>query len=165
MQGPLRALSRRSSQEIAFSTASELIDEKQPLNASGGTPIDAKMPTALRKGVNVRSRLLFLLFCLCVFSTIIRVPLLGYELWLLATEASFIELTVWALLTEHLPFLSWIADLAIAALGAELGWFILGLPATLMTIIKLIVGTLIGFWALSELDASHVSGHEAQLPS
>ncbi len=109
---------------------------------------------------------LLLLFWLCVFTTVVRVPLLGYEFWLLATAETFSELTVWALLTQHLPFLSWVADLITAVLGVEFGGLILALPATLVTIVKLIFGTLIGIWALDkvrELDATHVSGHEAKL--
>jgi len=102
---------------------------------------------------------LLLLFWLCVFGTVVHVPLLGYEFWLLATDVTFTELTVWALLTEHLPFLSWIADLITAILGVEFGDLILGLPATLVTIFKLVFSTLIGIWALDrvrEMDSSHV---------
>ncbi len=92
-------------------------------------------------------------------------PLLGYEFWLLATAETFSELTVWALLTQHLPFLSWIADLITTIFGAEFGDLILGLPATLVTIGKLIFGTLIGIWALDnvrEMDSSHLSGDAVQ---
>jgi len=108
---------------------------------------------------------LLLIFWLCVFGTVVRVPLLGYEFWLLATEVTFAELTVWALLTEHLPFLSWIADLITAILGAEFGDLILALPATLLTTIKLIFGTVIGMWALDrvrEMDSSQESGNAAR---
>jgi len=108
---------------------------------------------------------LLLLFWLCVLSTVVRVPLLGYEFWLLATGVTFSELTGWALLTEHLPFLSWIVDLVTTVLGAEFGDLILGLPATLLTILQLIFGTLIGIWALDtarEMDSSHVSGDAVQ---
>ncbi len=108
---------------------------------------------------------LLVLFWLCVVTTVIRVPVLCYEFWLLATQVSFTELTVWALLTEYLPFLSWLADLITAVLGVGLGGFILGLPATLVTIFKLIFGTLIGIWALDkvrEIDALHLSAHKTQ---
>ena len=103
---------------------------------------------------------LLLLFWLCILGTIVQVPLLCYEFWLLATGLTFSELTVWALLIEHLTFLAWIADLITAVFGAEFGDWILGLPATLVTILKLIFGTLIGYWALDtvrELDSAHVS--------
>jgi len=108
-----------------------------------------------------------LLFWLCILGTIVQVPLLCYETWLLATELTFSELTLWALLTEHITFLAWIADLIMAILGAEFGDLILGLPATLVTILKLIFGTLIGYWALDavhEMDSSYLSGGAEQSP-
>ena len=89
---------------------------------------------------------------------------LCYEFWLLAAGTTFGELTVWVLLTDHLSFLAWIADLITAIFGAEFGGWILGLPVTAVTILKLIFGTLIRIWALDkvrELDASHVSGDAA----
>lgn len=92
-----------------------------------------------------------LLFWLCVLGTFIQLPLLCYEFWLLATGPTFSELTVRALLTEHLTFLAWIADLVMAVLGADFGGWILGLPVTLVTVVKLICGTLIGYWALNKL--------------
>jgi hypothetical protein len=98
----------------------------------------------------MRSSLL-LLFWLCVLGTFIQLPLLCYEIWLLATGLTFSELTVWALLTEHLTFLAWIAKIITAVFGAELGGWILHLPVTLVTIVKLISGTLIGYWALNKL--------------
>ncbi len=98
----------------------------------------------------MRSSLL-LLFWLCVLGTFIQLPLLCYELWLLGTGLTFSELTVWALLTEHLTFLAWIADLITGVFGAELGGWILDLPVTLVTIVKLVSGTLIGYWALYKL--------------
>lgn len=102
-----------------------------------------------------------ILFWVCVLGTVVRVPLLWYEFWLLATGVGFSELTVRALLTEHLPFLSWIADIIVAVLGAEFGSLILSLPATLMTMVKLVFGTLIGYWALDrlrEIDSSYLPG-------
>ena len=55
-----------------------------------------------------------------------------------------------------MTFLAWIVDLIVALFG---GW-ILGLPITLVTILKLIFSTLIGYWALVTLrsiDASRVN--------
>ncbi len=117
------------------------------------------MAATPQEGVKMRNGLL-LLFWICVLSVVVRVPLLCYELWLLATGVAFSELTGWALLTEHLPFLSWIADLVTATLGAEFGSSLLALPATLITILKLMFHTVIGIWALDrvrEMDSSHVS--------
>jgi hypothetical protein len=118
------------------------------------------------EGVNMRSGLL-LLFWLCIAGTFIQVPLLCYEFWLLATGTTFSELTVWALLTEHLTFLSWAADLIKAIFGAEFGDMILGLPVTGVTIFKLIFSTLIGYWALNavrEMDSSEESGGAVHWP-
>ena len=112
----------------------------------------------VHEGAKVRSGLL-LLFWLCIAGTIIQVPLLCYEFWLIAAGTTFGELTVWNLLTEHLVFLSWIADLITAIFGAELGGWILGLPVTGVTILKLIFSTLIGYWALNavrKMDSSEV---------
>jgi hypothetical protein len=110
---------------------------------------------------------LLLLFWLCIAGTVVQVPLLCYEFWLLAAGTTFGELTVWVLLTEHLIFLSWIADLITAIFGAEFGDWILVLPVTGVTILKLIFSTLIGYWALSavrEMDSSEVSGGTAHSP-
>ena len=104
---------------------------------------------------------LLLLFWLCILGTIVQAPLLCYEFWLLATGLTFSELTVWAMLTEHLTFLAWVADIITAVFGAEFGDWILGLPVTLVTILKLTSGTLIGYWALytlREIDSLHESG-------
>ena len=103
---------------------------------------------------------LLLLFWLSVAGTFVQVPLLFYEFWLLAAGTTFGDLTLWVLLTEHLSFLTWIADLITAIFGAEFGGWILGLPATAVTIFKLIINTLIGYWALKvvrEIDSSEVS--------
>ena len=103
---------------------------------------------------------LLLLFWLCVLSSVIRLPLLCYEIWLLAAATTFSDLTVWALLTEHLPFLAWVTDLITAIFGVEFGGWILDLPATLVTIFKLFFGTLIGIWAMNtvrELDSANLS--------
>lgn len=110
---------------------------------------------------------LLIIFWLCTLGTIVQLPLLGYELWVLATGTTFTELTVRALLTEHLSFLAWIANLITAIFGAEFGDWILGLPITLVTILKLIFGTVIGIWALDkvrEIDALRESGDAAQSP-
>lgn len=112
-----------------------------------------------REDVKMRIGLL-LLFWLCVFSTFIQVPLLCFEIWLLATGTTFSDLSIWALLTEHLPFLTWVANLILVVLGTEFGGVILGLPATLVTSFKLVFGTLIGIWAsnaLREMDASRAT--------
>ena len=109
---------------------------------------------------------LLLLFWLCTLGTIVQAPLLCYEVWLLATGVTFSELTVWALLTEHITFLSWIADIITSIFG-EFGDWILGLPAILVTLFKLIFSTLIAYWALDtvrKMDSSHVSGGTAQSP-
>ena len=90
----------------------------------------------------MRSGLVFL-FWLCLLGTFVQVPLLCFEFWLLATGITFTELTVAALLTEHISFLAWLADLIHGLFGAGLGGWILGLPVTLVTIVKLISGTLI----------------------
>jgi hypothetical protein len=122
------------------------------------------MAATPQESVKMRNGLL-LLFWICVVSVAVRVPLLCYELWLLVTEVTFSELTGWALLTDHLPFLSWIAALVTATLGTELGSSLLALPATLITVIKLIFSTLIGIWALDrvrEMDSSHGSGRVVQ---
>ena len=95
----------------------------------------------------MRTGLLFV-FWLCIAGTFIQVPLLCYESWLIATTTTFSELTVWVLLTEHLTFLSWITVLAKAVFGASLGGWILALPATGVTIFKLVSSTLIGYWAI-----------------
>ncbi len=111
---------------------------------------------------------LLLLFWLCVLGTFVQVPLLCYEFWLLATGMTFSELTVGVLLTEYLTLLAWIADLVWVLFGAGFGGWILGLPVTLITILKLIASTLIGYWALvtvRKLDSSRVSGDEVQSPS
>ena len=92
---------------------------------------------------------------------------LCYEFWLLAAGTTFGELTVWVLLTDHLSFLAWIADLITAIFGAEFGGWILGLPVTAVTILKLIFSTLIGYWALKtvrEMDFSKISGRAVQSP-
>ena len=110
----------------------------------------------LHEGAKMRSGLL-LLFWLCIAGTIVQVPLLCSEFWLLTAGTTFGELTVWVLLTEHLIFLAWIADLITAIFGAEFGDWILGLPVTGVTILKLIFSTLIGYWALNavrEMDSS-----------
>ena len=102
---------------------------------------------------------------MCLIGTILRLPLLGYEAWLLATEVTFSELTVLALLTAHIPFLAWVADLIRVIFGAEFGDVILGLPAIIVTIVKLIFGTLVGFWALDavhDMDSSYASGDAGQ---
>lgn len=126
------------------------------LSQSGRSAI-ATIAAKLSESMKMRIGLL-LVFWVCVLSTIVRVPLLCYEFWLLATEVTFFELSGWALLTEHLPFLSWLADLIVTILGAEFGRMILDWPATVFTIYKLILGTLIGIWAfdrLHEMDDSH----------
>ena len=112
----------------------------------------------------MRIGLLFL-YWLCIAGTFVQVPLLCYELWLLAAGTAFSELTVWVLLTDHLGFLAWVADLITAIFGAEFGDWILGLPVTAVTIFKLIFNTLIGYWALKtvrEMDSSEVSGGTVQ---
>ena len=124
------------------------------------------MTTRIHEDVKIRKALL-VLFWLCMVGTIIRVPLLCYEIWLIATATTFSELTVWALVTEHLPFLAWVADLITAILGAEFGDLILNLPATLVTMFKLVFGTLIGMWALDtarEMDSSNMSDSAVQSP-
>ena len=115
----------------------------------------------------MRSSLL-LLFWLCILGTFVQVPLLCYEIWLLSNGATFIELSVRVLLTDHLTFLAWIADLIWAVYGADFGGWILGLPVTLVTVLKLIFGTLIGYWALEtvrDMDSSHDSGGTVQSSS
>jgi hypothetical protein len=127
-------------------------------------PISAMMTAYLQEGAKMRSGLLFL-FWLCILGTIVQAPLLCYEFWLLATSATFGELTVWVLLTDHLTFLAWVADLITAIFGAEFGNWILGLPVTAVTSLKLIFGTLIGYWALNtvrKMDSSEVSGSTVQ---
>ena len=55
-----------------------------------------------------------------------------------------------------------VATLISAVFGAEFGDLILGLPVTLVTIVKLIFGTMIGYWALNtlrELESSHDFGN------
>ena len=104
---------------------------------------------------------LLLLFWLSVAGTFVQVPLLCYEFWLLAAGTTFGDLTLWVLLTEHLSFLAWVADLILAVFGSEFGDWILGLPVTLVTTVKLISGAIIGKLALDkvrEIDASHGSG-------
>ena len=104
---------------------------------------------------------LLLVIWLCVIGTVVQLPLLCYEIWLLVTGMAFSELTVWVLLTEHLSFLAWVADLILAVFGSEFGDWILGLPVTLVTTVKLISGAIIGKLALDkvrEMDASHGSG-------
>ena len=94
-------------------------------------------------------------------------PLLCFEIWLLATGLAFNELTLGVLLTQHLTLLAWIADLVLVLFGTGFGGWILGLPATLITIVKLILSTLIGYWALvtvRQMDALHDSRDAAQSP-
>jgi hypothetical protein len=110
---------------------------------------------------------MLLLFWLCVLGTIVRLPLLCYEFWLLATATTFSDLTVWSLLTEHLPFLAWVTDLITAIFGAEFGGWILDLPATLVTSVKLVFGTLIGIWALDtarEINSAQISDEPVDSP-
>jgi len=130
--------------------------DKSTLDWRAGMPISAMITACFQEVAKMRSGLLFL-FWLCIAGTFVQVPLLCYEFWLLAAGATFGELTVWALLTNHLSFLAWIADLITAIFGAEFGDWILGLPVTAVTILKLIFSTLIGYWALKtvrEMDSS-----------
>ena len=122
------------------------------------------MTACINEGAKMRSGLL-LLFWLSIAGTFVQVPLLCYELWLLAAGTTFSDLTLWVLLTEHLRFLAWITDVITAIFGAEFGGWILGLPATAVTILKLIINTLIGYWALNvvrKMDASEASHGTAQ---
>jgi len=108
---------------------------------------------------------LLTIFWICTLGTAIQAPLLCYEFWLLATGVTFSELTIWALLTEHIKFLAWVADLIWEIFGTGFGDWILGLPATLVTFVKLIMGTLIAYWALGavrKIDSAHDSDGTAQ---
>lgn len=122
------------------------------------------MTACLQEGAILRISLLVLIW-LCFLGTIVQVLLLGYELRLLLSGITFSELTVLALLTEHIAFLFWIADIIYAIFGVEFADLILALPATLVTIFKLVFGALIGYWALDtlrELDSSQGTGGKVQ---
>ena len=113
----------------------------------------------------MRDGLMFL-FWVCLLGTFFQAPLLGYEFWLLATQATtFGELTVVVLLTEHLTFFAWIASLILGVFGPVFGGWILSLPVILVTSVKLICGSLIGYWSLvtvRKMDSSRAPGQAVE---
>ena len=63
-------------------------------------------------------------------------------------DYSFVELNVDVFVTQIVPWLLWLKTLVLALLG-EIGTLILTIPILIIAPIKIIFGTVIGYWAYS----------------
>ena len=93
-------------------------------------------------------------FLLSVFwitniGNVIQLLVIASASWIIfSSPYSFFELDVNAFITQFVPWLLWLKTFIIVLLG-DLGRLVLSIPILIIAPLKLVFGTVIGFWAYS----------------
>jgi len=96
---------------------------------------------------------LLILGWMSIIGSIGDAVLVLFALWLIGRGGwTNIGLEVDSLLQQHLPFLSWIKELAIFVLPDSAVWWIFNLPALVYFPVRVAMGSVIGWWALAMVE-------------
>ena len=97
--------------------------------------------------------LLISLFWMTNVGSVLQLLIMLSGFWIILGDAhSFVSLSVGTFITAYVPQVAWIKTVIVWLLG-DVGRWILGLPILLVAPVKILIGSLIGYWAYSRARA------------
>lgn len=92
---------------------------------------------------------LLTIFWVTNLGNVIQLLIMVTASWIVFSGAySFSDLDVSVFITQYVPWLLWIKTLIVELFG-DLGTWVLGIPILIIAPLKIVTGTIIGWWAYS----------------
>ncbi|NIV16885.1 MAG: hypothetical protein GWN47_00410 [Woeseiaceae bacterium] len=92
---------------------------------------------------------LLTIFWITNLGNVIQILIMASASWIIFSGAySFLDLDVNVFITQYIPLIIWVKTV-IVALPGDFGHWILAIPILVIAPVKLVIGTIIGWWAYS----------------
>ena len=94
-------------------------------------------------------KVLLTIFWITNIGNVVQLLVMASACWIIFSGAySFSDLNVDVFITQYIPVFVWIKTLIVELLG-DFGHWILSIPILIISPLKLVLGTIIGWWAYS----------------